>query len=172
MGIGIRLAISLVLAVPFAALLLDRENEMYTASLLMWGYGLTMGLLTVISLYSSKHYSVQTTKNGEPIPLFRRSSAMREKTGGSLLALWLLVFVAYLAVSATMNTEEAYAFASAYEAAMLGPAGFVGLIGLYLFVTHKCSYCGTLNSVTSDKCKLCGQGLPKHSLKSLSGKET
>ena len=172
MRIWIRLIISLVLSVPFVALLLDRESEMYTTSLLMWGYGLTMGLLTVISLYSSKHYSVQTTENGEPIPLFKRSSAIREKIGGSLLALWLLVFVAYLAVSATMDTEEAYAFASAYEVAMLGPSGFVGLIGLYLFVTHKCLYCGTLNSVTSDNCKLCGLGLPKHSLKDFSGKQT
>jgi len=172
MSIGTRFIISLVVAIPFTAMLLDSESEMYITSLLMWGYTLTMGLFTVVSLYSSKHYAVQKTESGEPIPVFKRSSSNREKIGGYLLATFAMIFATFMVISGSMDVKEAYEFAKEYESLMLGPAGFVAMIGIYLYMTHKCIFCGSLNTTTSDTCKVCDLYLPKHSLKEFSEKQT
>ena len=159
-----RLIISIIFGVSFVALIAEDKSEHYYHVISIWGYLITIGIFSAISLYSSKSYDIKYNKTGEPIPVFILSSKNREIIGKWVLFSSFIIFISFLVISSTMDSKEAYEFAVNYESIILGPVSCLVPIGMYLFITRKCIYCGVLNTPKTNMCKKCNYELPAHAM--------
>ena len=162
MGISFRFSISLALGVIATLIFpIDSDSEDYVQVFIISTYIMTIGILTPLSLYTSKVKEIQTDVNGHDIASFTKASKFREKISGWGIVFVVAVISINLSVSIFLEGEEYISFMIKYDD--LFTLGTLSLfLVLYFLVTKQCVYCSTLNGPLKTKCKECDHVLPEH----------